>query len=73
MVNPIRILVQDYGWIHLGLGLAGNVAFLVGSVLFLPALEAYKTLGVWLFIAGAALMAIGSLGQLLVQLWRSEE
>lgn len=71
MRNPVKTLVQDFGWIHLTLGLVGNAAFLVGSVAFLPAFEAYKTAGVWLFIVGAFLMLIGSLGELLVRLWKN--
>ncbi|MCP1169202.1 YrhK family protein [Limimaricola litoreus] len=77
MIHPIRTLVQDYEWIHLSLGLFGNVAFLVGSVLFLPMFEGqspswtemdWKTLGVWLFIIGTFFMFIGALGNLLVKL-----
>ncbi|HKK31546.1 MAG TPA: YrhK family protein [Alphaproteobacteria bacterium] len=69
MSNPIRILVRDYGWVHLSLGLFGNIAFFVGSVLFLPRFEPIQTIGVWLFIVGAFFMAIGSLGRLLLSLW----
>lgn len=64
----IRTIVQDYGWIHLSLGLFGNICFFVGSILFLPALEEWKTLGVWLFIIGAFFMLVGALGSLLVNL-----
>ena len=73
MANPLRILVRDYGWVHLSLGLLGNLVFLTGSVLFLPLLEHLKTIGVWLFIFGAALMAAGSLGRLLVDIWYSDD
>ena len=69
MSHPIKTLVQDYGWIHLSLGLFGNAAFFVGSILFLPSLEPWKTLGVWLFIVGAFFMLVGSLGRLLVDVW----
>ncbi|MEL7687038.1 YrhK family protein [Citromicrobium bathyomarinum] len=68
MSDPIRLIVEDYGWIHRGIGLFGNLAFLVGSVLFLPAFEAWKTIGVWLFIVGAAAMFVGALGQFFVNL-----
>ncbi len=64
MTKPLRTFVRDFPWIHLGLGLIGNVAFLVGSIFFL-----WKTLepaGVWLFIVGAGGMLIGSVGQLFV-------
>ena len=68
MTNPIRLIVEDYGWIHRGIGLFGNLAFLVGSVLFLPSYEQWKTTGVWLFMIGAAAMFVGALGQFLVNL-----
>jgi len=69
MTNPIRVLVTEYGWVHLGLGLLGNSAFFIGSVFFLPALETYKLAGVWLFIVGAFFMLIGALGRFLVDIW----
>lgn len=69
MSNPIKILVRDYGWVHLSLGLFGNIAFFVGSIRFLPRFEPIQTIGVWLFIVGAFFMAIGSLGRLLLSLW----
>lgn len=80
MSHALKKLVQEYGWIHLGIGLAGNALFVIGSVLFLPdmgsvtlpwqqeAIEV-QTIGVWLFIAGAALMFIGSLGSLMVGIY----
>lgn len=66
----LKKLVRDYSWIHLSLGVLGNVAFVVGSLAFLPWLADYKTTGVWLFIAGSSLMLIGALGQLLVSVWK---
>ncbi len=70
--NPLKILVQDFGWVHLGLGLCGNAAFFVGSILFLPQFEPYKTIGVWLFIIGAFFMLLGAAGRLLVDIWDEE-
>ena len=67
MYAALRSLVQEFGWIHSGIGLIGNVTFLAGSVFFLPAFEPLKTLGVWLFIIGATLMLVGTLGDLLVK------
>jgi hypothetical protein len=71
MRNPLKVLVQDYSWIHLGIGLFGNATFFIGSVFFLPALEKYKTWGIWLFIIGAFFMMVGSIGRLLVGIWDS--
>lgn len=73
MRNALKVLVQDYRWIHLSLGLLGNITFFVGSVMFLPRLEQYKLFGVWLFIIGSFLMLLGSLGRLLVDIWEEEE
>lgn len=71
MHAPLKTLVQDFGWIHTGLGLFGNLTFVVGSVFFLPAFEAWKTLGVWLFIVGASFMLIGALGNMLVKVYEA--
>ncbi|MGD8568416.1 MAG: YrhK family protein [Gammaproteobacteria bacterium] len=73
MRNAIKVLVQDYGWIHLSLGLLGNMTFFVGSVMFLPRFEQYKIAGIWLFIVGSFLMLLGSIGRLLVDVWEEEE
>jgi len=72
LIHLAKRTVQDYGWIHLSLGLMGNCAFFVGSILFLPVLHSYKVIGVWLFIVGSFLMMVGALGRLLVDLWKDE-
>lgn len=71
MQHPIKTLVQEFGWIHTGVGLFGNATFVTGSVFFLPAFEPWKTLGVWLFIAGATFMFVGSLGDLMVKVYEA--
>ncbi|MDF3352087.1 YrhK family protein [Sulfitobacter sp. KE34] len=80
MSNPLKTLVQEYGWIHTGLGLLGNVAFFVGSVVFLPSLAKWEavgvewqTVGVWLFLFGAFLMLVGTAGNLLVKIYEARE
>ncbi len=80
MSNPIKIIVRDYSWIHLSLGLTGNTLFFLGSVFFLPLFEhvarpewldmKWQTFAVWLFIVGSFLMLVGALGNLLVDLWK---
>lgn len=65
--SPLKTLVRDFRWIHLCLGILGNFTFLVGSVLFLPALSAWQTLGVVLFIVGSALMFMGALGEFVLK------
>ena len=80
MTSPLKTMVQEYGWIHTGLGLLGNVAFFVGSVVFLPTFgkwEAvgveWQTVGVWLFIFGAFFMLVGAAGNLLVKVYEARE
>lgn len=73
MLNIVKTLVHDFGWIHLGIGLFGNFTFFAGSILFLPAFEPWKTIGVWLFIIGSGFMLIGSLGRLLVDVLKPAE
>ena len=68
MTGVLKTLLQDYSWIHTGLGVTGNLTFFVGSILFLPQFEPWKTTGVWLFIAGSLLMLVGALGNLLTGL-----
>ncbi|GGD66447.1 YrhK family protein [Croceicoccus mobilis] len=72
MPGFLRTLIHDYGWIHLGLGLVGNALFVIGSVLFLPAFDAWKVLGVWLFILGSTLMLIGAIGSFLVKITKRD-
>ncbi len=55
-----REFVIEFDWIHITLGLIGNLSFLVGSVFFLW--ESLKSVGVWLFIIGASGMLVGSIG-----------
>lgn len=68
MSKPLKIIVQDYGWIHTSVGLLGNIAFFLGSIMFLPEFEPWKTTGVWLFIVGSFLMRVGAAGNLVVGL-----
>lgn len=66
MSRPFVVLLRDYQWIHLGLGVLGNTTFVVGSVFFL--FDSLKNAGTWLFIIGSAGMLVGSLGSVVVKL-----
>lgn len=70
-MRTLRAIVRDYEWIHIVIGLAGNLAFVVGSVFFLSA--STQTAGVWLFIFGSAFMFVGSAGDALVRYERRRE
>ncbi|MDF9800699.1 hypothetical protein OKW21_005962 [Catalinimonas alkaloidigena] len=60
-----RTIFREYQWIHLSLGIIGNISFFVGSIFFLY--ESLKDAGVWLFIIGSFGMLIGSLGSAIVK------
>ena len=69
MLDPFATLLRDYEWVHLTLGLIGNVCFVVGSAFFLY--ETLKIEGTWLFIIGSSGMLIGAVGSAVVKLtWR---
>ncbi len=80
MAGAIRTLVQDFGWIHTGIGLVGNTTFFLGSIFFLPTFKKWEavgmewqTVGVWLFIVGAFFMLVGAVGTLLVGICEARE
>lgn len=62
--SALMLLIQEYDWVHWGLGLLGNITFFIGSILFLS--DDTETIGIWLFIIGSAGMLIGSIGKYIV-------
>ncbi len=64
-VRLLRSLIRDFPWIHIFLGLTGNLSFFIGSICFLW--EKYKPAGVWLFIIGSFGMLIGSMGHAFIK------
>ena len=69
LMRTIRPVLRNYQWIHIGLGLIGNVTFVVGSVLFLW--DSTKFVATLLFILGSTGMLLGSIGQAIVKDWSS--
>ena len=65
LTDALKTFFHEYEWVHLGLGLLGNVLFFVGSVFFLY--ESLKRLGIYAFIVGSFLMLVGSVGQAVVR------
>lgn len=56
---------HDMPWVHLGVGLLGNLAFVVGSIFFLyPDLT---RMGTWLFVVASWGMFIGVSGEVAVR------
>ncbi|RAP40564.1 hypothetical protein BYZ73_14245 [Rhodovulum viride] len=62
-MRGLERIVRAYRHWHLSVAVAGNLLFLVGSVLFLPTLSSWKTVAVWMFIVGSFLMLIGAFGE----------
>jgi 4-hydroxybenzoate polyprenyltransferase len=62
----LREFLLDFPWLHVGLGLVGNIAFVAGSIMFFY--DSLKTPAIWLFIVGSFGMLIASLGQLFVKI-----
>lgn len=63
--HALHVLVCDYGWIHICLGLVGNFFFVVGSFLFFS--ESTKQWALWCFVIGSFGMLIGSAGSAAVK------
>ena len=64
-VRHIRRFAHDVPWVHLGVALFGNFAFVIGSLFFLfPALT---RAGTWLFVVASWGMLIGVIGEVLVR------
>lgn len=57
----LQRFVREYSWIHLGLGLLGNLLFVIGS--FLMFSPQTRQLSTWFFLAGSIGMLVGRLGE----------
>lgn len=71
VTSNLARVARNYEWIHVSLGLFGNLLFVAGSCMFLS--EQLKTGALWLFVAGSTLMLTGALGNAVIKLWRVEE
>lgn len=68
--HMLHVVIHDYEWVHICLGLIGNFAFVVGSFMFFSA--STKQLALWLFVAGSSGMLIGSIGSAFVKYERRQ-
>lgn len=57
----LKEFVREFPTVHLIIGVAGNLIFFVGSVLFVW--HATELLAIWLFIVGSLGMLLGAVGQ----------
>ena len=42
-MRAFRALVRHYEWVHLGIGILGNLTFLAGSLLFMEKIEPLRS------------------------------
>jgi hypothetical protein len=64
-LRHIRRSAHDYPWVHLGVALFGNFAFVVGSIFFLS--PTLTRAGTWLFVVASWGMLIGVIGEILAR------
>lgn len=57
----LKDFVREFQTLHLVIGVAGNLVFFVGSVLFVW--HSTEMLAIWLFIVGSLGMLLGAVGQ----------
>lgn len=56
---------HDLPWVHLLIGLVGNLAFVVGSLFFLS--PALTRAGTWLFVVASWGLLVGVIGEIMVR------
>jgi hypothetical protein len=64
-VRHIRRYAHDIPWVHLGVALVGNLAFVIGSLFFLS--PALTRAGTWLFVVASWGLLIGVIGEILAR------
>lgn len=57
--------LREFPWIHLSVGVLGNLLFVVGSFFFLS--ENLMKAGTWMFIVGSLGMFVGVCGEVVVR------
>lgn len=57
--------LREFPWLHLSIGVLGNLLFVIGSFFFLS--EDLMIAGTWLFIIGSLGMFLGVCGEVVVR------
>lgn len=63
LYKTLSICIRRYRWIHLTIGIIGNLLFLSGAVLFLRESD----IAGWFFITGSLGMLLNALGDLIAE------
>lgn len=61
-IRYIRRYAHDVPWVHMGVGLFGNFAFVIGSLFFLS--PTLTRVGTWLFVVASWGMLLGVIGEI---------
>lgn len=64
-LRRIARTAHDIPWVHLFIGLIGNLAFVIGSLFFLS--PELTRAGTWLFVVASWGLLIGVLGEIMVR------
>jgi hypothetical protein len=64
-VRHIRRYAHDIPWVHMGVALVGNFAFVIGSLFFLS--PELTRAGTWLFVVASWGLLIGVIGEILTR------
>ena len=63
LYNTVSACIHKYAWIHLSIGIVGNIIFATGTILFMK----QSDLAGWFFLVGSLGMLLNSLGALLAK------
>lgn len=64
-LRRIARTAHDIPWVHLGIALIGNLAFVIGSLFFLS--PALTRAGTWLFVVASWGLLVGVCGEIMVR------
>jgi hypothetical protein len=68
-MGALRAFLTQYEWAHILIGVAGNILFLTGSILF--GFTSLQTYAIACFIAGSSGMLVAAVADAIVRVRRS--